>query len=98
MVLRAIPVSVCVAVISTPGRTAPLWSVTRPLNCAVDCAQPIALERTKRNNTLHRRVKLAFMFPPVWGVIIRRVLCLFFVGNRFSQDSMPGDSGSQGNR
>src|SRR2546425_7705189 len=37
--LRLTPVAVCVAVTSTPGRTAPLWSLTEPLICAVACAQ-----------------------------------------------------------
>src|SRR6185295_8201402 len=35
IVIRAIPVPVCVAVISTPGRTAPLWSFAVPLIWAV---------------------------------------------------------------
>src|SRR5205814_10539573 len=40
--VRAMPVSVCVAVISTPGRTAPLWSFTVPVIWAVPCAHTVA--------------------------------------------------------
>jgi hypothetical protein len=44
--LRVSPVSVWIAVTVTPGRTAPLSSVTRPLNCAVDsCAHATDAER-----------------------------------------------------
>src|SRR5688572_7297078 len=39
--LRAKPVSVCVTVTVTPGRTAPLSSRTVPLICAVACAQAV---------------------------------------------------------
>src|SRR5678809_37849 len=38
-VVRATPVSVCVAVTSTPGNTAPVWSLIVPLIWAVPCAQ-----------------------------------------------------------
>jgi len=38
---RVNPVSVSLAVTSTPGNTAPLWSMTVPLIWAVDCAQTI---------------------------------------------------------
>ncbi len=46
--LRVSPVSVCVAVTVTPGSTAPLSSVTRPLNWAVEsCAQAeVVVSRT----------------------------------------------------
>jgi hypothetical protein len=37
-VLRVKPVSVCVTVTVTPGRSAPLSSVTRPFSAAVACA------------------------------------------------------------
>jgi hypothetical protein len=43
------PVSVCVAVTSTPGSTAPLESVTTPLICAVDCAETTVQVRAERN-------------------------------------------------
>ena len=36
-VVRLSPVSVCVIVTSTPGKTAPVWSFTAPLTWAVDC-------------------------------------------------------------
>src|SRR5439155_27367934 len=43
--VRASPVSVWVTVTVTPGSTAPLWYVMRPLNCAVEsCAQAAAAE------------------------------------------------------
>src|SRR5262245_49004496 len=51
-VVRTAPVAVCVALISTPGKTAPLWSFTVPVICAVEIACPHALEaRTKINVT-----------------------------------------------
>jgi hypothetical protein len=37
--VRVNVVSVCVAVTVAPGRAAPLSSATRPLSCAVACAQ-----------------------------------------------------------
>jgi hypothetical protein len=45
--VRVNPVSVCVTVTVTPGRTAPLSSRTVPLSCAVACAQaePLASAR-----------------------------------------------------
>ena len=50
--LRVKPVSVCVAVTVTPGSTAPLSSVTRPLNCAVDsCANATVLVRRRPNSS-----------------------------------------------
>src|SRR5262249_40109230 len=42
---RTVPVSVCVAVISAPGKTAPLASLTVPLICAVACAQALTQPR-----------------------------------------------------
>src|SRR5580765_6425369 len=41
------PVSVCVAVTVTPGRTPPLSSRTVPLSCAVACAHAAALVRQR---------------------------------------------------
>ena len=48
--LRTKPVAVCMAVTVTPGSTAPLSSVTRPLNCAVDsCAHATGAKRETVN-------------------------------------------------
>ena len=43
---RVKPVSVCVAVTVTPGSTAPLSSVTRPVSSAVACAQAMPPDST----------------------------------------------------
>ena len=48
---RVKPVSVCVAVTVTPGRTAPLSSVTRPASSAVAWAQATPVMRTRLNPT-----------------------------------------------
>jgi hypothetical protein len=45
------PVAVCVTATSTPGNTAPLWSFTVPLICAVETACAKTLEvRAESNN------------------------------------------------
>src|SRR5213592_477003 len=53
--LRLVPVAVCVAVTSTPGRTAPVWSFTEPLIWAVACAQIIVAP-----NDIKRTAESAF--------------------------------------
>src|SRR5207247_6245796 len=50
-VMRATPVSVCVAVISAPGKTAPLWSFTVPLICAVAPCPAAVTQVTAESNT-----------------------------------------------
>src|SRR5438105_5968245 len=64
MVLRTIPVSVCVAITSTPGNTAPLWSLTVPLICAVACAHALPHEIAGINNAMNNTVNVRFIFPP----------------------------------
>src|SRR5215471_16715533 len=49
---RTIPVSVCVAVMSAPGKTAPLASLTVPLICAVACARALTQPRMTINSTI----------------------------------------------
>src|SRR5262249_44155598 len=46
---------VCVAVTSTPGNTAPLWSFTVPAICAVDCAEATLHVRAEQNNAVIRK-------------------------------------------
>src|SRR5262249_50556657 len=62
---RVTPVCVCVAVISTPGKTAPVWSLTVPLICAVACpksgAEQSAIDSTKEIDAIQMR----FIFPPI---------------------------------
>src|SRR5258705_4996367 len=53
--LRLAPVAVCVAVTSTPGRSAPVWSFTEPLIWAVACAQIIVAP-----NDIKRTAESAF--------------------------------------
>src|SRR5690242_3322568 len=53
-VCRLRPVSVCVAVISTPGKTAPLLSWTAPLTCAVACAKRLPQVTTNANHAMHK--------------------------------------------
>src|SRR5213593_535623 len=64
MVLRAIPVSVWVAVTSTPGSTAPLASFTVPLICAVDCAQPLPVTAINTSSTKTKNLTISFIAPP----------------------------------
>src|SRR5688572_2944568 len=47
---RLVPVAVCVAVTSAPGRTAPDWSFTEPLIWAVACAHVIVAPNDKQAN------------------------------------------------
>src|SRR5262249_1304518 len=48
------PFCVWVAVISTPGSIAPLWSATDPLICAVSCAHASALRNIRIVNALNQ--------------------------------------------
>src|SRR5437870_9262576 len=48
--LRLAPVAVCVAVTSTPGRTAPVWSFTEPMIWAVACAHSIVVGNDKNRS------------------------------------------------
>src|SRR5438128_1802064 len=62
-VLRTEPVSVCVAVTLTPGSTAPLSSVTLPLNCAVDsCANAMLLVRRRPIAVTHNSLYGCFIY------------------------------------
>src|SRR6478672_4806185 len=54
MVVRVTPVLVCVAVMSAPGNTAPVWSFTFPLIWAVACPQTFAELREKTRNTIDK--------------------------------------------
>src|SRR6266545_338894 len=68
--VRVKPVSVRVTVTVTPGSTAPLSSVTRPLSCAVACAQatPVASSRlSARQETLLKE--------PFIQILLRKYLC-----------------------
>src|SRR5207249_2936562 len=60
--VRAIPVSVWVAVTSTPGSTAPLWSRTAPLICAVAWAQRPVLPSIR--NTHAKLIFVMILFIP----------------------------------
>src|SRR5438128_1521632 len=62
-VLRTEPVSVCAAVTLTPGSTAPLSSVTLPLNCAVDsCANAMLLVRRRPIAATHNSPDGCFIY------------------------------------
>src|SRR5262245_5134524 len=58
MVSRVIPVSVCVARISTPGSTAAVWSLAVPLIWAVAWAHTQEQLITTRNNPLSTPQKM----------------------------------------
>src|SRR5262249_32625765 len=60
------PVSVCVAVTSTPGSTPPLVSFTTPLICAVDpaCANTVALDSSIARKPPIRPRLARFIDPP----------------------------------
>src|SRR2546427_3024956 len=61
-VIRAVPLSVCVAVISAPGNTAPLWSLTVPLICAVaPCPAAVTQVIPESNDVSTRRVRMRFI-------------------------------------
>src|SRR5919204_6878133 len=62
--VRLTPVSVCVAVISAPGKTAPLESVAVPLICAVACAHPSTQLRTEISNAKWTYLAIRFILPP----------------------------------
>src|SRR5438094_928112 len=62
-VILLIPVSVCVAVISTPGSTAPLGSWTVPLIWAVACAHALLHVIKETNRPGKRPVKIRFISP-----------------------------------
>src|SRR5688500_4011478 len=58
--VRVNPVSVCVAVTVTPGSTASLSSVTRPLSSAVACAQagaPVTRRTNAQTTTRNMRIR-----------------------------------------
>src|SRR6266446_299003 len=57
------PVSVCVAVTSTPGNTAPLWSLTVPLIWAVAWAKSGLQPRASTNNVVEMHRHMRFIFP-----------------------------------
>src|SRR5436853_4133765 len=59
--VRFAPVSVCVAVTSAPGSTAPVWSLTVPLICDVETAWA--------SSALSTRLKNPFISPPPWNRI-----------------------------
>src|SRR4026209_1020624 len=63
--MRATPVSVCVAVISAPGNTAPLGSLTVPEICAVACDQTSALLKRETRKAKHRYLTSCFICPPI---------------------------------
>jgi hypothetical protein len=58
------PVSVCVAMTSTPGNTAPLWSLTAPLICAVAWPQTGAHITALPKKTVPRTIRTRFIAPP----------------------------------
>src|ERR1700704_1482862 len=62
MVVRLTPVSVCVAVISAPGNTAPLGSCTVPLICAVACAQTLLQVIADTQKPRHKAAQMRFIF------------------------------------
>src|SRR5690349_11645094 len=70
------PVAVWIAVISTPGRTAPVASFTEPLIWAVPCGYATAQLNTKTTAAVKRVLPLTFIFlhfksnvmlPPLTG-------------------------------
>src|SRR5881628_679307 len=64
MVIRAMPVPVCVAMTSAPGSTAPLESCTDPLICAVACAQTVPQVNVASHKPVHNVVNKRFILPP----------------------------------
>src|SRR5258705_5160920 len=51
----------------TPGRTAPLSSVTRPLSCAVDsCATAVGVVKRRQNVPRQNAWSRRFIGPPCW--------------------------------
>src|SRR5262249_54786523 len=58
------PVSVCVIVISTPGKTAPLWSLALPPICAVACPNTIGQDRALIKSALETQKKIRLIYPP----------------------------------
>src|SRR5205823_13227014 len=62
-VVRVAAVAVCVAVISTPGNTAPVRSFAVPLICAVACAQtlPEVKARTRSEEHTSELQSLAYL-------------------------------------
>src|SRR5215472_2978110 len=63
-VMRLMPVSVCVAVTSTPGKTPPLESWTTPLIWAVACAQRPVHVINKSNTATKRFAAILLILPP----------------------------------
>src|SRR5438067_4963445 len=59
------PVSVCVALISTPGNTAPDGSLTVPLISAVACAQTCVDKRFKAIKKLKKTNVNRLIIPPL---------------------------------
>src|ERR1051325_8887586 len=67
--LRFKPVSVWVAETSTPGKTAPLWSFTTPLICAVDCAHAAVQTRSRHTKPTSTSTLILFLkryIGPPW--------------------------------
>src|SRR5438034_7074643 len=85
------PVSVCVAMTSTPGNTAPLWSLTVPLICAVAWPQTFAQVTAVSRNTMPRTIKIRFIHPPQ----VEQVPALRVKGLNFAGDDMPRWRGGQ---
>src|SRR5438094_3299127 len=56
---------------STPGNTAPLWSLTVPLICAVACAQALPHEIAEMSNARKTLVSVRFISsPPPNGLLL----------------------------
>src|SRR6059036_1900796 len=87
--VRVNPVAVCVATTVTPGSTAALSSVTRPLSSAVACAhaRELARRRTHAPMTTSRRmvriVLILLWFPSGWrsGRSLRHQLGAILLGH-----------------
>src|SRR5215467_34580 len=69
---RTVPVSVWVAVMSAPGKTAPLASLTVPLICAVACAQALTQPRTTISNTMAEYFARHFIDSSPDGSVVLR--------------------------
>ena len=67
---RVKPVSVWVTVTVTPGSTAPLSSVTRPLSSAVAWAKAMAVDRTSTAAPYTHPLRIRIIAPSV--VVTRR--------------------------
>ena len=65
--VRTTAVSIYVAVTSTPGSTAPVWSRTVPLSCAVACAHAELQLKIETNNAIKKSCFIRSICLPTSG-------------------------------